>query len=121
MPALSAAFGSFHVKSWSTSLVELLTTVRVLPFFLTVTFLRSTTVLVSTFTVRSYTAHRYSLMQISATKHSSTISMVGTVARVSFCSGSGVFNVATCTGGSSGGGSGDAPGKATSAITASAP
>src|SRR5258708_1284579 len=41
IPALSAAFGSFHVKSSSMSLVIVLVTILVLPFSLTLTFICS--------------------------------------------------------------------------------
>src|SRR4029078_7895401 len=119
MPARSAALGSFHVKSWSTSLVKLLTTVRVLPFFLTVTFFRSTILLASTFWVRSYSVHRYSSMQISTTRHSSRGSALGTASRVSSGIGSDVLpNVATSTGGPSNSGSRHVPDKTTAPIAA---
>src|SRR6516165_8446258 len=53
-----------------------LVTVRVLPFFvLTVVLICFVTLLVSTLGVRSYSAHRYSSMQVSTTRHSSTISI----------------------------------------------
>src|SRR5829696_6080560 len=68
MPAFSAAVGSFHVKSATTYFVMVFITVRVLPFFLTVVLIRSDTLLVSTFSVRSYTDQRYSSMQVSATQ-----------------------------------------------------
>src|SRR5216683_2243589 len=55
MPAFCAAFGSFHVKSSSTSFIIVLMTIRVLPFFLTVTFIRSGTLMVSTFGARWWT------------------------------------------------------------------
>src|SRR5215213_4537263 len=66
MSALSAAFGSFHVKSATTYFVMVFVTVRVLPFFLTVAVIRSDTLSVSTFSVRSYSDQRYSSMQVSA-------------------------------------------------------
>ncbi len=75
MPAFCAAFGSFHVKSSSTSFIIALMTVRVLPFFLTVTVICAGTLMVSTFGARWYTAQRYRSMQISATRHSSGVSM----------------------------------------------
>src|SRR3954452_10800805 len=116
MPAFFAAFGSFHVKSSSTSLVKLLVTVTVLPFFLTVTFLRSCTLMLSSLGVRSYSAHKYRSMQISAARHSSGISMGLTAFLASLGTGSGVFAVATCTGGVSGGGIFDQSVKAARAI-----
>src|SRR5712672_1416805 len=70
MPARCAAAGSFHVKSDTTYFMTVLVTVRVLPFFLTVTLIRSGTLTVSTLGVRSYSDQRYASMQMSAT-HSS--------------------------------------------------
>src|SRR2546423_15449829 len=84
MPALCAAIGSFHAKSATTYFVRVLVTVRVLPFVLPVVLIRSVTVLVSTLGVRSYTADRYSSMQVSITRHSSTIS----IGRTTGCRGS---------------------------------
>src|SRR6266436_9554195 len=74
MPALCAAIGSFHVKSATTYFVMVLVTVRVLPFVLTVVLIRSVTLFVSTLGVRSYSDQRYSSMQISTTRHSSSVS-----------------------------------------------
>src|SRR6266404_84765 len=74
MPALRAAIGSFHVKSATTYFVMVLVTVRVLPFFLTVVLIRSVTLFVSTLGVRSYSDQRYSSMQMSTTRHSSSVS-----------------------------------------------
>src|SRR6266516_902531 len=54
-----AAFGSFHVKSSSTSLMIVLVTVRVLPFFLTFTLMRSGTLIVSSFGTLSYSDPRH--------------------------------------------------------------
>src|SRR6476620_8579457 len=71
MPAFSAALGSFQVKSSSTSVVNSLMTVRDLPSTLTVTCLRSITLMVSSLGARWYTDHRYSSMQMSRAKHSS--------------------------------------------------
>src|SRR5205085_8675379 len=71
MPAFCAAIGSFHVKSAATYVVTVLTTVRVLPSFLTVVLIFSVTLLVSSLGVRSYSHQRYSSMQISAARHSS--------------------------------------------------
>src|SRR6476659_660862 len=75
MPAFSAAFGSFHVKSLSTSLVNSLTTVCGLPSVLTMTFVRSTTLVVSSLGARWYTDHRYWSMQASDVRHSSRASL----------------------------------------------
>src|SRR5436190_32106 len=62
-----------------------LVTVRVLPFFvLTVILICFVTLLVSTLGVRSYSAQRYSSMQVSITRHSSTIS----IERTAGCGGS---------------------------------
>src|SRR6266480_2482616 len=97
MPAFSAAFGSFHVKSSSTSFIIVLKTVRVLPFFLTVTFICSDTLMVSTFGARWYTDQRYWSMQVSATRHSSAVSMELTGSLAWPCTGSGVLVDATCT------------------------
>src|SRR5215471_5555281 len=74
MPALCAAIGSFQVKSATTYFVMVLVMVRVLPFVLTVVLIRSVTLLVSTLGVRSYSDQRYSSMQVSITRHSSTVS-----------------------------------------------
>src|SRR5215211_7913244 len=97
MPAFSAAIGSFHVKSATTYFVMVLVAVRVLPFFFTVTLIRSTTLLVSTLRVRSYTAQRYSSTQVSAPKHSLGVS---TARRGGFgysFTGSDVDRDASCT------------------------
>src|SRR5437879_6053847 len=55
-------------------------------------------------------------MQISATGHSSRVSMVFTASLASFGTGSGVFAVATCTGGVSGGSICDESGSAASTV-----
>src|SRR6266702_3427934 len=55
-------------------------------------------------------------MQMSATGHSSRVSMVFTASLASFSTGSGVFAVATCTGGVSGGSTCGESGKAASTI-----
>src|ERR1700704_2224443 len=55
-------------------------------------------------------------MQMSATRHSSRISMEVTASLASFGTGSGVLAVATCTGGVSGGSICDASGNAASTI-----
>src|SRR5438876_10967912 len=104
--AFCAAVGSFHVKSSSTSFMMVLMTVRVLPFFLTVTFMRSGTLMVSTLGARWYTDQRYRSMQVSATRHSSGVSteLIACVARP--CTGSGVLADATCPDGVSGRGTG---------------
>src|SRR5258705_2292055 len=58
-------------------------------------------------------------MQMSTTRHSSTISMVLTaVSLTSVGTGSGVFAVASCTGGVSGGRIGDGSGNAASTVDA---
>src|ERR1700730_3669353 len=75
MPTFSAALGSFHVKSSSTSVVNSLMTVRDLPSTFTVTFRCSTTLIVSCLGARWYTDQRYSSMQISRAKHSSRVSV----------------------------------------------
>src|SRR5215471_15688563 len=74
MPAFSAASGSFHVKSSFTSFVTVLVTVRVLPFFLTVVLICSSTLMISTFGARSYTDQRYWSMHSSLRTHSSEAS-----------------------------------------------
>src|ERR671922_3006667 len=96
MPAFCAAFGSFHVKSSSTSFVIVLMTVRVLPFFLTVTFIRCGTLMVSTFGARWYTDQRYRSMQVSATRQSSGVSPEFTAPFASPCIGSLVLGDGTC-------------------------
>ena len=74
MPAFSAASGSFHVKSSFTNLVTVFVTVRLLPFFSTVTLIRSSTLIVSTFGARSYTDQRYWSIHSSVRTHSSEAS-----------------------------------------------
>src|SRR5258707_15085005 len=61
-----------------------LVTVRVLPFVLTVVLIRSVTLFVSTLGVRSYSDQRYSSMQMSTTRHSSS----GSTARAAGCASS---------------------------------
>src|SRR6266536_2042507 len=118
MLALCAAIGSFHVKSPTTYFVMVTMTVRVLPFFLTVTLIRSGTFIVSTLGVRSYSDQRYSSMQISATRHSLGVSIGRTAGlRYSF-PGSDVNRDASCPR-FSGGGVGRGPGKAASTIATS--
>src|SRR6516165_5654266 len=87
MPAFCAAFGSFHPKSSVTYLVRVLTTVRVLPFFLTFTLICSSTLTVSTFGVRSYSDQRYWSMQTSGSGHASSTSEL-TAGLAAFCTGS---------------------------------
>src|SRR3981081_3445601 len=67
MPARWAAAGSFQVKSDPTYFTTVRVTVRALPFFLTVTLIRSVTLTVSTLGVRWYSDQRYSSMQMSVT------------------------------------------------------
>src|SRR3977135_1274355 len=74
MPALCAAAGSFQVKSAATYFVMVFMMVRILPFLLTVSLIRSVTLSVSVLGVRSYSDQRYSSIQISATRHSSGVS-----------------------------------------------
>src|SRR5262245_9981821 len=71
MPAFSAASGSFHVKFSFTNFVTVLLTVRLLPFFLTVVLICSSTLMVSTLGARSYTDQRYWSMHSSLRTHSS--------------------------------------------------
>src|ERR1043165_793061 len=75
MPALRAAAGSFQVKSPTTYLITVLMTVRALPFVLTVVLIFSVILFVSILGARLYSDQRYSSMQISATRHSSGISI----------------------------------------------
>src|SRR5437764_6340130 len=65
-----------------------LTTVRVLPLFLTFSLIRSSTFTVSTFGVRSYSDHRYWSMQTFDSAHASTASEL-TAGLAAFCTGSG--------------------------------
>src|SRR5580700_4466362 len=74
MPAFSAALGSFHVKSSSTSVVNSLMIVRGLPPALIITFLRSTILTVSCLGARWYTDHKYWSTQTSRARHSSRVS-----------------------------------------------
>src|SRR6202040_1755136 len=104
------------VKSSSTSLVKVLVTVTVLRFLLTVTFLRSCTLMVSVLGVRWYSAHRYRSMQLSATRHSSRISTEPTASLAAFGIGSSALVVVACTGGVSGGSICDESGNAASTI-----
>src|SRR6266478_6876176 len=66
-------------------------TVRVLRFlFLTVVLICSVTLLVSTLGVRSYSDQRYSSMQMSTTRHSSSGSTARAAERASSSTGSGL-------------------------------
>src|SRR2546427_11482361 len=68
-----------------------LVTVRVLPFlFLTVVLICAVTLLVSTLGVRSYSDQRYSSMQMSTTRHSSSGSTARVAERASSSTGSGL-------------------------------
>src|SRR5207249_8388452 len=93
-----AAFGSFHPKSSVMYFATVLTTVRVLPLFLTFSLIRSSTFTVSTFGVRSYSDHRYWSMQTFDSAHASTASEL-TAGLAAFCTGSGGLTAANCTGG----------------------
>src|SRR5499427_1751507 len=102
MPAFCAAFGSFHPKSSVTYFVRVLTTVRVLPFFLTFTLICSSTLTVSIFGVRSYSDQRYWSMHTSGSGQASSTSEL-TAGLAVFCTGSvgltaanGVGSVAGC-------------------------
>src|SRR6516165_9027277 len=106
MPAFCAAFGSFHPKSSVTYLVRVLTTVRVFPLFLTFTLTRSSTLMVSTFGVRSYSDQRYWSMQTSGSGHASKASEV-TAGLVAFCTGSVGLIAANSTDGVAGCGVGE--------------
>src|SRR5215469_10311389 len=103
MLALFAAAGSFHVKSPKTNFVMVLIIVRVLPFFLIVSLVFSSTLFTSILGVRSYSDQRYSSMQISTTRHSSGVSTGRTVGFGYSFTGSDVDRDANCTWGSSGG------------------
>src|SRR5262249_27080140 len=101
MPAFCAAFGSFQPKSWVMYFVRVLTTVRVLPLFLTFTLIRSSTLTVSTFGVRSYSDQRHSSMQPSGSGHASRASEL-TVGLATFCTGSVGLAAANSMGGGAG-------------------
>src|SRR5690242_11592203 len=102
MPAFCAAFGSFHPKSSVTYFVRVLTTVRVLPLLLTFTLIRSSTLTVSTFGVRSYSDQRYWSMQASGTGHASRASERA-AGLAAFCTESVGLTAADKTGGATGG------------------
>src|SRR6516165_9307972 len=101
MPALCAAFGSFHPKSSVTYFVRVLTTVRVLPLLLTFTLIRSSALMVSTFGVRSYSDQRYWSMQRSGSGQASRASEL-TAGPAAFCAGSVGLTAANSTGGVAG-------------------
>src|ERR1700747_415961 len=101
MPAFCAAFGSFHPKSSVMYFVRVLTAVRVLPLFLTFTLIRSSTLMVSTFGVRSYSDQRYWSMQTSGSGHPSRASEP-TAGLAAFCTGSVGLTAANSTGGVTG-------------------
>src|SRR5262249_46440443 len=101
MPAFCAAFGSFRPKSSAMYFVRVLTTVRVLPLFLTFTLIRSSTLTVSTFGVRSYSDQRYWSMQTSGSGHASRASEL-TAGLAAFCAGSVGLTAASDVGGVAG-------------------
>src|SRR6516225_8336605 len=98
MPAFCAAFGSFHPKSSVMYFVRVLTTVRVLPLLLTLTLIRSSTLTVSTFGVRSYSDQRYWSMQTSGSGQASRASEL-TAGLAPFCAGSVGLTAASNVGG----------------------
>src|SRR5499425_2136824 len=95
-----------------------LVTVRVLPFVLTVVLICFVTLLVSTLGVRSYSAQRYSSMQMLTTRHSSTISIGRTAGCRCSSTGASGLNRDTSRSRVSGGGVGPASGKGASATGA---
>src|SRR5262249_13401840 len=101
MPAFSAAFGSFHPKSSVTYFVRVLTTVCVLPLFLTFPLICSSTLTVSTFGVRSYSDQRYWSMQTSGSGHASRASELP-AGLAAFCAGSVGLAAADSAGGVAG-------------------
>src|SRR5262249_45471075 len=86
-PTFHAAFGSFHPKSSVMYFVRVLTTVRVLPLLLTFNLIRSSTLTVSTFGVRSYSDQRYWSMQTSDSRQVSRASDLS-AGLAAFCTGS---------------------------------
>src|SRR5512132_2139570 len=100
-------------------LIRVLTTVRVLPLFLTFTLIRSSTLTVSTFGVRSYSDQRYWSMQTSGSWHASRASelMAGLAA---FCTGSVGLTAANSTGTAAGRGIGGGSDKAALPLAVSA-
>src|SRR6516164_5286673 len=119
MPAFCAAFGSFHPKSSVTYFVRVLTTVRVLPLFLTFTLIRSSTLTMSTFGVRSYSDQRYWSMQTSGSGHASRASEL-TAGLAPFCAGSVGLTAASNVGGVAGCGIGGGLDKAALPLPVSA-
>src|SRR5215475_15742707 len=97
-----------------------LVTVRVLPFVLTVVLICFVTLLVSTLGVRSYSAQRYSSMQMLTTRHSSTISIGRTAGCRCSSTGASGLNRDTSRSWVSGGGVGPASGEVASTTGASA-
>src|SRR5262249_27594488 len=119
MPAFCAAIGSFHAKSWVMYFVRVLTKVRVLPFFLSFTLIRSSTLTVSTFGVRSYTDQRYWSMQTSGSRHASRASELA-AGRAAFCPGSVGLTATNSSGGAAGRDIGGGSGKAALPLAISA-
>src|SRR5215471_11181916 len=119
MPVFCAAFASFHPKSSVMYFVRVLTTVRVLPLFLTFTLIRSSTLTVSTFGVRSYSDQRYWSMQTSCSGHASRASEL-TAGLAAFCAGSVGLAAANGTGDVDGCGIGGGSDKAALPLPASA-
>src|SRR5678815_4254459 len=119
MPAFCAAIGSFQPKSWVMYFVRVLTTVRVLPLFLTFTLMRSSTLTVSIFGVRSYSDQRYWSMQTSGSWHASRASEL-TAALAAFCTESVGPTAANRTDTAAGRGIGGGSEKAALPITVSA-
>src|SRR5262249_42101231 len=107
MPAFCAAIGSFHAKSWVMYFVRVLTTVRVLPLplllplFLIFTLIRSGTLTVSTFGVRSYSDQRYWSMQTFGSRHASRASELA-AGLAAFCAGSVGLTATNSSGGAAG-------------------
>src|SRR5262245_23245983 len=110
MPTFCAAIGSFHAKSCVTYFVRVLTTVRVLPLILTFVLIRSSTLMVSTFGVRSYSDQRYWSMQASGSGHASRPSELA-AGGAAFCTGSVGLTAANCIDGVAGAGIGRESGK----------
>src|SRR5262249_11045059 len=101
MPAFCAAIGSFHAKSWVMYFVRVLTMVRVLPLFLIFTLIRSATLTVSTFGVRSYSDQRYWSMQTFGSRHASRTSELA-AGLAAFCPGSVGLTATNSSGGAAG-------------------
>src|SRR5262249_7682739 len=119
MPAFCAAFGSFHPKSSVMYFVRVLTTVRVLPLLLTFTLIRSSTLTVSTFGVRSYSDQRYWSVQASGPGQASRASE-RTTGLPAFCTGSVGLTAANGVGGVTGCGIGGGSDKAALPLAISA-